>query len=39
VPNPEYAADASLYKFTDLRYVGFELWQAGAYTRSLLSST
>ena len=30
VPNPEYAADASLYKFTDLRYVGFELWQVKA---------
>jgi calreticulin len=32
IANPEYAPDASLYKFTDLRYVGFELWQVKAGT-------
>ena len=32
VPNPDYKPDASLYKFDDLRYVGFELWQVKAGT-------
>ena len=30
IPNPEYVADDQLYKFDDLRYVGFELWQVKA---------
>ena len=30
IPNPEYTADDTLYKFDDLRYVGFELWQVTA---------
>jgi len=30
VPNPEYAPNPSLYKFDDLRHVGFELWQVKA---------
>ena len=34
IPNPAYNADdaAELYKFSDLRYVGFELWQVTAGT-------
>ena len=32
IPNPDYKADPTLYKFDDLRYVGFELWQVKAGT-------
>eukprot|EP00227_Mantoniella_beaufortii_P014962 CAMPEP_0197591348 /NCGR_PEP_ID=MMETSP1326-20131121/13019_1 /TAXON_ID=1155430 /ORGANISM="Genus nov. species nov., Strain RCC2288" /LENGTH=482 /DNA_ID=CAMNT_0043156753 /DNA_START=43 /DNA_END=1493 /DNA_ORIENTATION=+ len=30
VPNPEYKESTTLYKFDDMRYVGFELWQVKA---------
>jgi len=30
IPNPDYKTDESLYAFTDLKYVGFELWQVKA---------
>lgn len=32
IPNPDYKEDPTLYKFDDLRYVGFELWQVKAGT-------
>merc|ERR1719453_3063319 len=30
IPNPEYVPNDALYKFDDLKYVGFELWQVKA---------
>jgi calreticulin len=27
IPNPEFVDDPTIYKFDDLKYVGFELWQ------------
>jgi len=30
IANPEYVADETLYKFDELKYVGFELWQVKA---------
>lgn len=27
IDNPDFVADATLYNFKDLKFVGFELWQ------------
>jgi len=32
IANPDYVPDETLYKFDDLKYVGFELWQVKAGT-------
>merc|ERR1712137_1148682 len=32
IPNPEFEDDPLLYKYDDLKYVGFELWQVKAGT-------
>ena len=32
IDNPEYEADANLYKFDDIGAVGFDLWQVKAGT-------
>ena len=29
IDNPEYSADAAIYKFDDIGIVGLDLWQVG----------
>lgn len=30
IPNPEYQPNPELYRFSDLKFLGFELWQVRA---------